>query len=104
VHNRRTQTTVFRPVPLHVLSQRVKALKGLEHAPVFAKERLEARAALGETFGTKKVRAAIQATERNKVDVKAMEGVMGYLVDRIEKNTETLPTEGACRHVASPSF
>jgi len=46
-------------------------------------------------FGTKKAKAAINAYERNRVDVSAMEGVAGVLQDRIEEGTENLPTQGA---------
>jgi DNA-directed RNA polymerase I subunit RPA49 len=49
---------------------------------------------LGETFGTKKAKAAIRAAERNHVDVGAMEGVMGYVMDSIEKGAEGLMTAG----------
>jgi len=99
VHNRRTHQVVLRPAPLHILARQVKALKDAESAHVAAKEKGAAHHALGETFGTKKARAAIRAAERNKVDVTAMEGVIGHLVDSIEKNTEALPTQGAwsCR-------
>ncbi|EIW76612.1 Rpa49 subunit specific to nuclear RNA polymerase I [Coniophora puteana RWD-64-598 SS2] len=93
VHRKSTGTTTLRPVPLHLLTQRVKALKSIQPAPVSALQRLEARAALGETFGTKKAQAAIRAQERNKVDVSAMRDVAGYLQDSIAANTQSLPTQ-----------
>jgi DNA-directed RNA polymerase I subunit RPA49 len=98
VHDRRTQKTIFRPSPLHILVREVKAFKGADPSPVTLKERVTARAALGESFGTKKAQAALKAAERNKVDVSAMDGVMEHLVNRIESNTKTLPTEGARLH------
>jgi DNA-directed RNA polymerase I subunit RPA49 len=54
----------------------------------------EARVELGVTFGTKKAKASIKAQERNRVDVSAMEGVVGHLQDRIEASTGALPTMG----------
>ena len=66
----------------------------LEPGQVTARQRLEARASLGEAFGTKKAKAAIRAQERNKMDVSAMESVAEHLQDRIEQSTETLPTQG----------
>ncbi|KII90120.1 hypothetical protein PLICRDRAFT_40321 [Plicaturopsis crispa FD-325 SS-3] len=93
VHNKRTNTTVLRPAPLHILSRQVKALKGIEPAPVSALERLQARSMLGETFGTKKAKANIRAAERNKVDVSAMEAVAGTIQASIEKNTVALPSK-----------
>lgn len=97
VHNKRTGTTTLRAAPLHLLTHQVKALKNIKPAPVSAKQLMEARAALGETFGTKKAKANIRARERNKVDVSAMEGVADHLQDRIEKSTVALPTQGESR-------
>jgi DNA-directed RNA polymerase I subunit RPA49 len=94
VHNKRTGTTTLRPAPLHLLAHRVKALKGIKSAPVSAQERTQARATLGETFGTKRAKANIRAQERNKVDVSAMEGVAEHLQGRIEQSTGALPTLG----------
>ncbi|EGO02918.1 hypothetical protein SERLA73DRAFT_165847 [Serpula lacrymans var. lacrymans S7.3] len=100
VHNKQTGVTTLRPAPLHILTQQVKALKRLEPAAVSSMQRLEARAALGETFGTKKAKAAIKARERNKVDAAAMEGVAGHLQDRIEQNTMALPTQEEAKATA----
>ncbi|KAG2143922.1 Rpa49 subunit specific to nuclear RNA polymerase I [Suillus cothurnatus] len=93
VHNKRTGITTIRAAPLHILTHEVKALKGLQPAAVSTLQRLEARAALGETFGTKKAKLAIRAQERNKVDVSAMEGVADHLQESILKNTSTLPSK-----------
>lgn len=94
VHNKRTGITTLRAAPLHILTHEVKALKGLQPAAVSTLQRLEARAALGETFGTKKAKLAIRAQERNKVDISAMEGVADHLQESILKNTSTLPSKG----------
>lgn len=61
-----------------------------------SEERIKLRNTLGETFGTKKAKAAIRAQERNRVDVDAMKGVAGHLQGRIEENTESLPSKGTC--------
>lgn len=94
MHNKRTGTTTLRPAPLHLLTHQVKALKGFKPGPVSTQQRMEARATLGEAFGTKKAKADIRARERNKVDVSAMEGVAEHLQDRIEQSTGALPTQG----------
>lgn len=57
-------------------------------------EYIEARTALGQTFGTKKQKANIRAQERDRVDPNAMEDVMGYVMDSIDKGVENLPTLG----------
>jgi DNA-directed RNA polymerase I subunit RPA49 len=91
----------LRPAPLHILGRQVKALKGLQPAAVSTLERLQARNALGETFGTKKALAAIRANERNKVDVSAMESAVGRIQDTVAANTASLPTLGVCTLVMS---
>lgn len=50
---------------------------------------------LGETFGTKKAKAAIRAQERKRIDVDAIQGVANHLQSRIEENTVSLPSKGA---------
>lgn len=79
---------------MQILARRVKALKGLDAAPVSNLQRLEARNNLGETFGTKRAVKAIRAAERNKVDVSAMQGVTAHLQESIEANTAALPSKG----------
>lgn len=79
----------------HVLSRTVKALKSLKsNEEPSALAYREARTALGETFGTKKAKAAIRAQERNKVDISAMQGVMEHVVEGIDKAAMSLPTKG----------
>ena len=94
MHNKRTKTTTIREAPLHILTHQVKALKSLKPAAVSTLQRLEARAALGESFGTKKAKQAIKAQERNKVDVSAMETVVDHLQGSIQRNTQALPSRG----------
>lgn len=95
IYNKKTKTTVLRPAPLHILARNVKALKNLKPMEVSVDERMKLRNNLGETFGTKKAKAAIRAHERNRVDIDAMRGVAGHLQEDIQGNTETLPTQGA---------
>ena len=94
VHDKRTGKTFFRPAPLHILTRQVKRLKSIQPTPVTTTQRIEARNALGATFGTKKAQAAIRAHERNKIDIDAMKAVTGKLQSTIEGNTANLPTQG----------
>ncbi|KAF9034445.1 RNA polymerase I associated factor, A49-like protein [Hymenopellis radicata] len=106
VHNKRDSSVKLLPtaVPLHILKQKVKALKSVPSAAEpSALAYFEARNALGESFGTKKAKANIRAQERNKVDVSAMQGVMDHLMDGIEKNAEGLPTQEEAKDVADAS-
>lgn len=94
VHDKRTNTTTLRPAPLHILTRQVKALKNLKPIEVSTEERMAQRNNLGETFGTKKAKAAIRARERNRVDIDAMKDVAGHLQETILANTDSLPTAG----------
>ncbi|KAI6142495.1 Rpa49 subunit specific to nuclear RNA polymerase I, partial [Pisolithus tinctorius] len=75
------------------LAKPLSALKGQEPIAVSVLQRLEARVALGESFGTKKAKLAIKAQERNKVDVSAMETVVDHLQESIQKSTQALPSK-----------
>lgn len=105
VHNPRTSTVSILPTAStpHILTHTVKALKSLPPSamPSTLLYR-DARNALGETFGTKKAKAAIRAVERNKIDVGAMEGVMDFVMEGIDKGAEGLMTQG--RAYNSPGF
>ncbi|KAI0759667.1 RNA polymerase I associated factor, A49-like protein [Irpex lacteus] len=103
VYNKRTKTTTIRPAPLHILTRQVKALKNLKPIEVSVEERMKQRNRLGETFGTKKAQSAIRAAERNRVDVDAMRGVAVHLQDRIQENTESLPTQEEAKATADSS-
>lgn len=52
---------------------------------------------LGEVFGTKKAKSQIRAEERNKVDIGAMQGLKGHLMEAIgekeEESAVALPSE-----------
>ncbi|KAJ7153500.1 Rpa49 subunit specific to nuclear RNA polymerase I [Mycena crocata] len=103
VHNKRTSALTVLPTALspHILSHKVKALKSIEpSAAPSATEYFQARTALGETFGTKKAKAAIRARERNRVDVSAMEGVMDFVMAGIDKGAEGLMTLEEAKELA----
>lgn len=94
-----TRTLTIHPsTPLYLLSHRVKRLKSgptdpLSHLEKEVNMYRMKRNDLGETFGTRKAKSQIKAQERNKVNVGAMEGVRGHLMDAIgEKAGE----EGEC--------
>lgn len=81
------------PKAPHILIHTVKALKSLPSSVAPSKSQyLEAKNALGDTFGTKKQKARIRAEERNRIDISAMEGVMSYVIDGIEKGAKGLLT------------
>ncbi|KAF9054188.1 Rpa49 subunit specific to nuclear RNA polymerase I [Panaeolus papilionaceus] len=103
VHNKRTGATTLVPSSKtpHILSHAVKALKSLPTSAAPSKlQYLAAKNALGETFGTKKQKANIRAQERNRIDVGAMEGVMDYVMESIDKGAENLLTAEETKEAA----
>lgn len=95
IKDKKSSKILLRNAPLHVLSRDVKAVKSLESlARTSHEERMIARNDLGEAFGSKKAKQAIKAMERNKVDVSAMENVIGHIQGSIEASTVTLPSRG----------
>ncbi|KAL5525143.1 RPA49 [Sanghuangporus sanghuang] len=112
IRNKRTNTLLLRPSPLQILGRRVKALKDLVPLPstsfslseqARATERMEQRAALGETFGTQKAQKALRATQRNRVDVSAMEDVVGHIQESVELGTKSLPTQEEAKEISDAS-
>ncbi|KAF8154095.1 RNA polymerase I associated factor, A49-like protein [Crassisporium funariophilum] len=103
VRNKKTGSISILPTPKspHILTHTVKALKSIPASAAPSKvQYLEARKALGETFGNKKQKANIRAQERNRIDVGAMEGVMGYVMDSIDKGAEGLLTKEETKEAA----
>ncbi|PVG00076.1 RNA polymerase I associated factor, A49-like protein [Serendipita vermifera] len=93
VRNRRTNQLVIRPAPIFLVGHHVKSGQSLDAASQAQSDYTQARNQLGKAFGTKKAQAAISRIERNKVDVKAMDGVSDILQQTIKSKTDTLPTE-----------
>jgi DNA-directed RNA polymerase I subunit RPA49 len=97
LHRPGSSKLILQPTPVYLISRQVKALKNFKPTEPSSSEHFQARSMLGKVFGTKKAKAAIDAQERNKIDVSAMEDVVGVLQDRIDEGTENLPTQGAPR-------
>lgn len=94
--------TVHPSAPLYLLSHSVKRLASVQ-MPSLQQQQADYRARrndLGEAFGTRKRKTAIRAEERNKVDVGAMQGVKGQLMDQIGEK-EAKPGERG-RHRSQP--
>lgn len=106
LHRPSSNKVILQPAPLHILNHTVKRLKSLSTTTTSGSsqsERIQARNALGQAFGTKKALAQIRAHERNKVDVSAMESVAPILQHGIEQGTENLPTEEEAKSAADLS-
>ena len=85
-----SSTRIVQPDPTYPISRQIKALKNFRTGST---EHFSARSVLGKAFGTKKVKTAIQARKHNKVDVSAMEDVVGMLQDQIYEKQITFQLE-----------
>jgi len=96
VRDKITNKVIVRCTAIHIITREIKAFKSLESlATISASEgRAQARNVLGEAFGSKKTKQAIQTAARNRVDVSAMEGVASHLQDTIDAGTGGLPSGG----------
>ena len=80
---------VYPSSPLYLMGHRVKRLQNIAlTSSSRAADYKAKRNTLGETFGTRKAKSQIKAEERNKVDVGAMEGIKGHLMDSIGETEE----------------
>lgn len=82
--------------PLHIMQHMPKRLRTLSTLAALsepATSNLAARTALGQEFGTKKAKRAIQAAERNKVDAgaKDLQLVQDVLMENLDAGLTTLP-------------
>lgn len=98
VYDPSTSTLHIHPSsPLFLVTHRVKRLRNASLPSAISPEakidyRMK-RNDLGETFGTKKAKSQIKAAERNKVDVGAMQGIKGHLMESIG---EMVVDDGVC--------
>ena len=91
---------VYPSAPLYLVGQRVKRLR---YATLSSNDRATdyraRRNDLGEVFGTRKAKSQIRSEERNKVDISAMQGIKGHLMESIgeiatdDKSAVVLPSE-----------
>jgi DNA-directed RNA polymerase I subunit RPA49 len=97
LHRPGSSKLILQPTPVYPIARQIKALKNFKPAEPESAVYFQAPSMLGKAFGTRKAKAAIQAYERNKVDVSAMKDVAGMLQDLIDEGTENLPTQGTSR-------
>jgi len=70
----------------------VKAFQTLTSPIKVEQSYAERRNILGETFGTKKVKQAIRAIERNQIDVTTLKPIAGLIEDTIITKAEEIPS------------
>lgn len=100
VYDKSAKKVKLYQAPTHLMSRTVKALKNRTKAtPSLSEKALyrQQRTDLGQAFGSKKALAAIRATERNEIDVSAMQGVTSHVQHDIDAGTVALPSQGVYR-------
>jgi len=58
--------------------------------------------ALGEAFGSKRAKAAIDSQLGSQIDSKALESVASQIYANVKAATENIPSQ--CTHAQKPSF
>lgn len=89
MYDKEKGTLVIHPsAPLYLMSHRAKRLRQAALTNASMKDDYRARRNdLGEVFGTRKAKTMIRAEERNKIDVNAMQGVKGHLMETIGESS-----------------
>ncbi|KAG0141045.1 hypothetical protein CROQUDRAFT_52307 [Cronartium quercuum f. sp. fusiforme G11] len=98
IHSSAANTLTLFPTTFHEMRSTVKQLKDAlkdrerEEAEDSQQQYKNSRTALGTTFGTKKVRRAIQAAARNTIDPESMLHVQSHLTEAITNSSMALPS------------
>jgi DNA-directed RNA polymerase I subunit RPA49 len=93
VYDKKDNTITLQEAPVIKMHRTVKALKGIKSQVSAQNSFLEAKNALGDTFGTKKARQQIKAMERNEVKVESLgQDVVSTMQNEIDVAAQAVPT------------
>ncbi|CAO3667822.1 unnamed protein product [Umbelopsis vinacea] len=93
VYDKKDNTITLQEAPVINMHRTVKALKGLKSQATAKNSFLEAKNALGDTFGTKKARQQIRSAERNEVKAEALGlDVVSTMQNEIDEAAQAVPT------------
>jgi len=91
-----TETEELKVMPAYMVhvQRTVKSLQEQDCAPISPSTTLwrERRNALGEAFGTKKVKSAIRSAHANRLDVSLMDGVKDAIVTDVSSAIRNIPS------------
>lgn len=85
-------------VDVAAYSQSVDDMESIRHANV---KNSEQRAALGEAFGTKRAKRALNSAVENRVEADMLDGLDDALVDTVKDHTANLPSAEERKEVAN---
>lgn len=93
VYDKKDNSITLQEAPVMNMHRTVKALKGLKSQATAKNSFLEAKNALGDTFGTKKARQQIRSAERNEVKAEALgQDVVSTMQNEIDEAAQAVPT------------
>ncbi|CAO3679728.1 unnamed protein product [Umbelopsis ramanniana] len=93
VYDKKDNTITLQEAPVLNMHRTVKALKGIKSQVTAQNSFLEAKNALGDTFGTKKARQQIKSMERNEVKVESLgQDVVSTMQNEIDVAAQAVPT------------
>lgn len=94
VYNEKTNSIDLYPSSLIPITNVVKSKKMVK-GPAIKQQNVQnivQRSTLGEAFGTKKAKKALQSLEKNRIDADKLVSMENSIVDSVKTNTENLPS------------
>ncbi|GAB5589905.1 DNA-directed RNA polymerase I subunit rpa49 [Umbelopsis nana] len=93
VYDKKDNSVTLQEAPVINMHRTVKALKGMKNQITAHNSFLEAKNALGDTFGTKKARQQIKSMERNEVKAESLaQDVVSTMQQEIDVAAQAVPT------------
>ncbi|KAG0257690.1 DNA-directed RNA polymerase I subunit rpa49 [Mortierella polycephala] len=93
IRDKETDKVTFKDAPVIPINRTIKSLKNSKAHSSARDQFMQAKNALGEAFGTKKIKQQIKSVERNAVNVSTLDNVAGILHDSISAKTSALPSK-----------
>ncbi|KAF9350696.1 DNA-directed RNA polymerase I subunit rpa49 [Mortierella sp. AD094] len=93
IRDKQTDKVTFKDAPVIAVNRTIKSLKNAKLHASSKDQFLQAKNALGEAFGTKKIKQQIKSVERNAVNVSTLDSVASILHDSISAKTSALPSK-----------
>ncbi|KAF9427826.1 DNA-directed RNA polymerase I subunit rpa49 [Podila epigama] len=100
IRDKETDSITFKDAPVITVNRTIKSLKSAKHIKSSSEQFTEAKNALGEAFGTKKIKQQIKSIERNAVNVSTLDNVASILHDSISAKTSALPSKAEIKSEA----
>ncbi|KAG0327816.1 DNA-directed RNA polymerase I subunit rpa49 [Podila humilis] len=100
IRDKATDSVTFKDAPVIAVNRTIKSLKSAKLHATSSEQFIQAKNALGEAFGTKKIKQQIKSVERNAVNVSTLDSVASILKDSISAKTSALPSKAEIKSSA----